>query len=106
MEKHPQFAYDMLSAIEFLRPSLEIPYCHHEKWDGSGYPRGLLGEQIPLAARIFTIVDVWDALSHDRYYRKAWPREQVAGYLLEQAGKIFDPHISHQFVGTFSDTGA
>jgi HD-GYP domain-containing protein (c-di-GMP phosphodiesterase class II) len=69
MRKHPQFAYDMLTPIAYLRPALDIPYCHHEKWDGSGYPRGLKGEQIPLVARIFAIVDVWDALSSDRPYR-------------------------------------
>ena len=72
MKKHPQFAYDMLHSIAYLHRALDIPYCHHEKWDGTGYPRGLKGEQIPLAARIFAIVDVWDALSSDRPYRKAW----------------------------------
>jgi HD-GYP domain-containing protein (c-di-GMP phosphodiesterase class II) len=72
MKKHPDFAYEMLSPIRYLRQALDIPYCHHEKWDGNGYPRGLKGEQIPLAARVFAVVDVWDALLSDRPYRKAW----------------------------------
>src|SRR4028118_507167 len=74
MHQHPSYAYDLLSPISFLRPSLDIPYSHHEKWDGTGNPQGLKGEQIPLAARIFAIVDVWDALTSDRPYRKAWSR--------------------------------
>jgi putative nucleotidyltransferase with HDIG domain len=98
MCRHPQYAYDMLSPIAYLRPALDIPYCHHEKWDGSGYPRGLKGEAIPLAARIFTIVDVWDALCTDRSYRKAWPREQAKSYLHQQSGKLFDPHIVDKFL--------
>jgi HD-GYP domain-containing protein (c-di-GMP phosphodiesterase class II) len=101
MEKHPQFAYEMLEPIVFLKPSIDIPYCHHEKWDGSGYPRKLKGEQIPLSARIFAVVDVWDALSNDRYYRKAWPQWKVATYLLEQEGKFFDPKITKEFVEKF-----
>ncbi len=72
MRRHPQYAYDLLRPIAYLRPALDIPYCHHERWDGTGYPRGLKGIQIPLAARIFTVVDVWDALLHDRPYREAW----------------------------------
>ncbi|NIO10472.1 MAG: hypothetical protein GTO40_21675, partial [Deltaproteobacteria bacterium] len=75
--------------IPYLRPALDIPYCHHEKWDGSGYPRGLKGDQIPLSARIFAVVDVWDALSSDRPYRDAWPEEKVHQYIEEQAGKHF-----------------
>lgn len=78
---NPQYAYEMLSPIVYLRPALDIPYCHHEKWDDTGYPRGLKGEQIPLAARIFAVVDVWDALSSDRPYRPAWPHEKVRAYL-------------------------
>jgi len=93
MRKHPQFAYDMLSAIEFLRPALEIPYCHHEKWDGTGYPRGLKGTEIPLSARIFSIIDVYDALVSDRPYRKALPPEKAIEYISEQVGKHFDPDI-------------
>ncbi|MDT8898347.1 GAF domain-containing protein [Thermanaerothrix sp. 4228-RoL] len=98
MRRHPVFAYEMLSRIEYLRPALDIPYCHHEKWDGTGYPRGLKGEEIPLAARIFAVVDVWDALTSDRPYRPAWTREQAMAYLREQAGKHFDPHIVEVFL--------
>jgi HD-GYP domain-containing protein (c-di-GMP phosphodiesterase class II) len=93
MRKHPAYAYEMLSPIVYLRPALDIPYCHHEKWDGTGYPRGLKGEQIPLAARIFAVVDVWDALRSDRPYRRAWPEDQVREYIREQAGKHFDPQV-------------
>jgi putative two-component system response regulator len=97
MRKHPQFAYEMLYPIEYLRPALDIPYCHHEKWDGTGYPRGLKGEEIPLAARIFAIVDVWDALTSDRPYRPAWEKEQALEYVNEQAGKHFDPRVVQEF---------
>jgi PAS domain S-box-containing protein len=97
VRKHPQDAYDMLSPIKYLRPALEIPYCHHERWDGAGYPRGLKGEEIPLAARIFAVVDVWDALTSDRPYRKAWPRVKAKEYMLSQAGKHFDPNIVEVF---------
>jgi putative nucleotidyltransferase with HDIG domain len=98
MKKHPVYAYEMLSPIAFLKPALDIPYCHHEKWDGSGYPRGLKGEQIPLAARVFAVVDVWDALRSDRPYRKARPREMVYAYVREQSGKHFDPRVVEAFV--------
>ncbi len=98
MRQHPQFAYNMLSRIEYLRPALDIPYCHHEKWDGSGYPRGLKGEQIPLAARLFAVVDVWDALRSDRPYRPAWPEKQVIEYIRSQAGKYFDPQVVKLFL--------
>ena len=98
MQNHPQYAYDLLNPIQYLRPALDIPYCHHEHWDGAGYPRGLKGEEIPLSARIFAVVDVWDALSHDRPYRKAWPVEKVLAYLQDQAGKQFDPHIVEIFL--------
>jgi putative nucleotidyltransferase with HDIG domain len=101
MKKHPQFAYEMLRPISFLEPAIDIPYCHHEKWDGSGYPRGLKGGQIPMPARIFSIVDVWDALSHDRYYRQAWSQDKVAGYLLEEKGKSFNPQMVRAFVREF-----
>jgi len=82
-----------------LKEAIDIPYCHHEKWDGSGYPRGLKRFEIPLSARIFAVADVWDALSSDRPYRKAWNREQVAQYLLSEAGKHFDPHVVNKFLG-------
>lgn len=98
MRRHPVYAYDLLSPIAFLRPALDIPYCHHEKWDGTGYPRGLRGEEIPLAARIFAVVDVWDALLSDRPYRPAWPKEKVREYILEQAGKHFDPKVVEVFL--------
>ncbi len=97
MRKHPMFAYEMLSPIAFLRPALDIPYCHHEKWDGTGYPRGLKGEQIPLSARIFAIVDVWDALRSDRPYRKAWQEEKIMKYLKGETGKHFDPKVAGVF---------
>lgn len=98
MHKHPVYAYEMLSSIEYLCPALDIPYCHHEKWDGSGYPRGLKGEEIPLAARIFAVIDVWDALTSDRPYRKAWSREQTLEYIREQSGSHFDPQIVAVFL--------
>lgn len=91
MRLHPQLAFDMLYPIEYLRDSIDIPYCHHEKWDGSGYPRKLKGEEIPLAARIFAVVDVWDALTSDRKYRPAWQKEAAFAYVREQAGRHFDP---------------
>ena len=97
MRKHPQYAYDMIYPIEYLRPSLDVPYCHHEKWDGSGYPRGLKGEEIPLVARIFAIMDVWDALMSDRPYRPAWDKERVLEYIREQSGKHFDPQVVELF---------
>ncbi len=98
MRQHPLFAYELLSKIEYLRSALDIPYCHHEKWDGSGYPRNLKGEQIPLPARIFSVIDVYDALSFDRPYRSAWPKEKVIAYIKEQSGKYFDPHIVEAFL--------
>ncbi len=97
MRKHPEYAYQMLTPIEYLRPALAIPYCHHEKWDGSGYPRGLKGEEIPLAARIFAIVDVWDALTSDRPYRPAWSKEKTLDYIQSLNGKQFDPKVVDAF---------
>ena len=97
MRKHPQFAYDMISPIEYLRPALDIPYSHHEKWDGSGYPRGLKGEEIPMSARLFAIADVWDAVTSDRPYRTAWTEEQARDYILQQSGKHFDPKVVDLF---------
>ena len=98
VRKHPGFAYDMLKGIDYLQPALEVPYCHHERWDGTGYPRGLRGDEIPIAARIFAIVDVWDAMSTDRPYRKAMPPEEVIAYLREQSGLYFDPKVVDAFL--------
>ncbi len=97
MRKHPLHAYRLLSGISFLRPALDIPYCHHERWNGSGYPRGLSGEEIPLAARIFAVVDVWDALLSDRPYRNAWDESQVSDYIRQNAGILFDPAVVAAF---------
>ncbi len=98
MRKHPQFAYEMLSPIPYLQGSLDIPYCHHEKWDGTGYPRGLKREEIPLIARIFAVVDVWDALTSDRPYRAAWSPEQALHYIHSLSGSHFDPYIVEAFL--------
>ena len=98
MRRHPEYARSMLEPIVYLRPSLQIPYCHHERWDGKGYPRGLKGEEIPRAARIFTAVDVWDALISDRPYRLRWEGERVRSYLRENAGVIFDPEVVTTFL--------
>jgi HD-GYP domain-containing protein (c-di-GMP phosphodiesterase class II) len=98
MRQHPTYAYQLFSAIPYLRAAVDIPYCHHEKWDGTGYPRGLKGEIIPLPARIFAVVDVWDALRSDRPYRSAWPDDKVRQYLEEQAGKHFDPAVVERFL--------
>ncbi len=98
MRKHPQYAYDLLQPIAFLTPALDIPFCHHEKWDGTGYPRGLRGEAIPLQARIFAVVDVWDALRSDRPYRSAWPQEEVRAYILGLSGTDFDPQVVDAFM--------
>lgn len=93
MKKHPEFAHEMLSPILYLRSALDIPYRHHERWDGTGYPMGLKGEQIPLSARIFSVVDTWDALCSDRPYRPAWPAKKVRKHLRLLAGTHFDPHV-------------
>ncbi|MFH2040753.1 MAG: HD domain-containing phosphohydrolase [Chloroflexota bacterium] len=97
MKKHPEFSLEMLSPIQYLKNALDIPYYHHEKWDGSGYPRGLKGEQIPLAARLFAVVDVYDALTSDRPYRKAWTKEKALKHIREQSGKHFDPKVVDAF---------
>lgn len=97
MRQHPQHAYDMIQPIEYLRPALDIPYCHHEKWDGSGYPRGLKSEEIPLSARIFAINDVWDAVTSDRPYRLAWDKQKALDYIREQNGRHFDPYVVELF---------
>lgn len=98
MRRHTTYAHELLSPVAFLWPALDIPYCHHERWDGTGYPRGLKGEAIPLAARVFSVVDSWDALSHDRPYRQAWPGEQVRAFLLEKAGSHFEPRLVDLFL--------
>ncbi|MGB8645004.1 MAG: PAS domain S-box protein [Anaerolineae bacterium] len=98
MRQHPVFAYEMLSPIAFLKPALDIPYCHHERWDGSGYPRRLVGEAIPRAARLFAVVDVWDALCSDRPYRKRWTEKETMSYIRAQAGKQFDPQVVQVFL--------
>lgn len=98
VKRHPSYAKNMLENIPYLKPALTIPYSHHERWDGSGYPDGLSKESIPLAARIFAVVDVWDALISDRPYRKAWPEEKTLAYLQEQSGKLFDPRVVKEFL--------
>jgi PAS domain S-box-containing protein len=98
MRRHPVYAYEMLSPIDYLRPALDIPYCHHEKWDGTGYPRQLRGEQIPPAARIFAVVDVWDALRSGRPYRAAWKPDKVLAHIRSLAGSYFDSRVVEQFL--------
>jgi HD-GYP domain-containing protein (c-di-GMP phosphodiesterase class II) len=105
MKRHTIYAYELLSPIEFLRPALDIPYCHHEKWDGTGYPRGLADEQIPLAARIFAVVDVWDALRSDRPYRDAWPAEKAVAHIRAEAGRHFDPRVVEAFLALHEEEG-
>jgi len=98
MRRHPVYARDLLDPIDYLRPALDIPYCHHERWDATGYPRGLRGEEIPLAARIFAVADVWDALRSDRPYRRAWSEERALQYIADQAGRAFDPQVVEAFL--------
>ena len=98
MRLHPIYGYEWLRPIEYLRPILSIPRSHHEKWDGSGYPDGLVGEEIPLEARIFAPVDVWDALSSDRPYRQRWPEEKIRSHIRKLAGTHFDPAIVEAFL--------
>jgi HD-GYP domain-containing protein (c-di-GMP phosphodiesterase class II) len=97
MRKHPLFAYNMLWPIEYLRPAIDIPYCHHERWDGGGYPRGLKGDEIPLPARIFSIIDVWDAMRSDRPYRAALSEDLACEYIFSASGSHFDPKIVEAF---------
>ena len=97
MRRHPAYAHEMLAPIAFLRPALDIPNCHHEKWDGTGYPQCPVGEDIPLAARLFAVVDVWDALRSDRPYRKAWDRGRTLDHIQRLSGTHFDPQV----VGVF-----
>jgi putative nucleotidyltransferase with HDIG domain len=98
MKRHPEFAHEMLSPIEYLQPALDIPYCHHEKWDGSGYPKGLKGREIPMAARIFAVTDVWDALTSVRPYRPVWPEEKVLEHVRSLGGTHFDPDVLEVFL--------
>jgi putative nucleotidyltransferase with HDIG domain len=98
MRRHPAYAQQFLEPIEYLRPVMDIPYCHHEKWDGSGYPRRLMGAEIPFVARIFAIVDVWDALRSDRPYRKAWSSEKTRAHIIEQSCTHFDPQVVQAFL--------
>jgi putative nucleotidyltransferase with HDIG domain len=98
MRQHPQYAYNMLSPITYLAPAIHIPWCHHERWDGSGYPRGLKGEAIPMVARIFAVVDVYDALTSNRPYRLAWTHEKAIEYIREQSGMHFDPKVVKAFL--------
>jgi len=99
IQKHPVYAYEMLRPIDFLLPAIDIPYCHHEKWDGTGYPRGLKGDEIPFAARIFPVIDVWDALTSDRPYRKAMPHAEVRQHIKADSGRHFDPRVVEAFTG-------
>jgi HD-GYP domain-containing protein (c-di-GMP phosphodiesterase class II) len=98
MRQHPVHAYEMLKSIEYLAQALEIPYCHHERWDGTGYPRGLKGRDIPISARIFAVVDVWDALTSDRPYRPAWSARNALEYIQREAGRHFDPQVVNAFM--------
>ena len=105
MRRHPQLAFDLLSPISYLRPALDIPYCHHEKWAGGGYPRGLKGEQIPLAARIFAVVDVWDALRSDRPYRASLPPDACRAIIEADVGRHFDPRVAETFFRVMEEKG-
>ena len=98
MHRHPQYAYEMLEPIDYLKPALNIPYCHHEKYDGTGYPRGLKGEEIPLEARIFAVIDVFDALISDRPYRLAWSKKDALEHIKKESGKHFDPQVVDLFL--------
>ncbi|HDZ62172.1 MAG TPA: HD domain-containing protein, partial [Nitrospirae bacterium] len=98
MKQHPVYAFEMLYNIEYLHPALEIPYYHHEKWDGTGYPKGLKGKDIPLSARIFAVVDVWEALASDRPYRPAWSRDKIREHIRLLAGNHFDPSVVEVFL--------
>jgi HD-GYP domain-containing protein (c-di-GMP phosphodiesterase class II) len=101
LRRHPDYAFQWLSRIEYLRPALDIPYCHHEKWNGSGYPHGLKGKEIPLAARLFAVIDVWDALLSERPYKRAWSVEKAVEYLKSQKNIHFDPDFVDVFLDHF-----
>jgi HD-GYP domain-containing protein (c-di-GMP phosphodiesterase class II) len=98
MRKHPIYARDLLAPIDYLHQAIEIPFSHHERWNGTGYPQSLYGEQIPLAARIFAVVDVWDALRSDRPYRRAWEHDRVLEYIQSLSGTHFDPEVVNMFL--------
>jgi HD-GYP domain-containing protein (c-di-GMP phosphodiesterase class II) len=98
IKRHPQIARDLLSNVKMLENAMDIPYCHHENWDGSGYPRGLKGEEIPLPARIFAVVETFDALTSPKPYRQAWSKNEAIKYLKEERGKKFDPEIVDRFL--------
>lgn len=104
LEKHPEYAYELLSPIGYLQPALDIPYCHHEKWDGTGYPRRLRGEEIPIAARIFTVADVWDHVSSDHRDRKVMSRPDALEYIRSESGKSFDPRVVDAFLRLLSES--
>ncbi|MGK7296731.1 MAG: HD-GYP domain-containing protein [Candidatus Wenzhouxiangella sp. M2_3B_020] len=101
IRRHPEIGAEILSRIGHLHGCVDIPFCHHERWDGTGYPRGISADRIPLSARLFAIVDVWDALVHDRVYKNAWPEDEVLAHIREQAGKHFDPRLAELFVRRF-----
>jgi putative nucleotidyltransferase with HDIG domain len=103
MRQHLVHGYTLLSAVQFLAPALDIVYCHHERWDGSGYPRGLKSEEIPRSARLFSVVNVWDSLLTDQPYRRGWPKDAVLGYIEDQAGKQFDPQVVKAFLAVVRD---
>jgi HD-GYP domain-containing protein (c-di-GMP phosphodiesterase class II) len=103
MKQHPLYAYNVLSQIDSLRPALAIPLHHHERWDGSGYPHGLHGESIPLAARVFAVIDVFDALTSDRPYRPAWSKEQAIKHIIAEAGRQFDPRVVEEFTAMIAE---
>lgn len=105
MRMHPEYAWRMLNGIDFLRPALDIPYCHHERWDGTGYPRGLREEEIPLSARLFAVVDVWDALRYDRAYKAGWAADRVREHLSAGAGTHFDPQVVPAFLRVLDRSG-
>lgn len=106
MRTHPVLGRDLLMRTAFLRAAVDIPYAHHERWDGSGYPRGLKGEEIPLSARIFSVIDVWDALSFPRVYKRAWPEPEVLEYLRDAAGGQLDPQLVALFLEHYDELKA
>lgn len=103
VKRHPQYAHDLLAPIVYLRPALDIPYAHHERWDGTGYPRGLKGEEIPLAARVFAVADAYDALRSERPYRSGWSDDKAREYIRQQAGEIFDPDVVAAFMAVIDE---
>ncbi len=105
MRLHPVYAHKWLSQVDFLKYAVEIPYSHHERWDGTGYPLGLKGDDIPIAARIFAIVDVWDALLSDRPYRQAWSKEKAIAHIQAESGKHFDPEVVAIFLDLMKEEG-